>query len=140
MRCLVLPAHPVHHLRADPPVRPLDIINQAACAPHPPEWWDADNVNDARLALSICRTCNVPEECADRVLGKSRAAYFTGVAGATLWVDGRQRAVPPWGTPTIRDTCGTLRGRRLHKINREPYCDPCRRPIPKSTTPPEDPA
>jgi WhiB family redox-sensing transcriptional regulator len=141
----------VSGVRQTPILVPGDWARQAACAPHPKEWWFPDGDrrtiwHQSARAKTICKTCPVREEClayalenderygiwggtSQRERKRLRQAALRNGDITRRSEEGKTATQPRVGgrfTAKPNITCGTRAGYDRHRRLRQKVCDPCR--------------
>jgi hypothetical protein len=106
---------------------------RGACVGHPhPEWWEAPakggNLTPAvrarqDLAIAVCETCPVTEECLAAV-DRFDAGQVRGGVRVTHRMVGSNGSVLSW--PRLPPAHGTIEALRAHAKAKEPFCPVCR--------------
>jgi hypothetical protein len=98
--------------------------DHAACAGHPPQWWDNDTntPTTALQAQHICASCPVLLECDAHATRKERHGIWAGRNRNPGDID---HLLDSPTRPT-RPSCGTRRGIQAHHDACEPLCVDCK--------------
>jgi WhiB family redox-sensing transcriptional regulator len=67
-------------------IRYLHLLERAACADCPPEWFDAVTHDDAETGLRVCSVCPVQDLCLE-ILNPQRT-FMDGVCGGRVFRNG----------------------------------------------------
>lgn len=65
----------------------MSFLNEAPCRNLDPHLFDQYQIDLARPALEVCKTCPFWKECDDLIT--PRANFFDGVCGGKVWRNGK---------------------------------------------------
>lgn len=125
--------------------------DHAACDGEDPAHFDLDSPPPLqRQGLATCRRCPVRDECFAEAIEHRAVGVIRGgrrmprdtsswnkhglAKGCETCGMARQRGTR-WCYQPCRPSCGTDAGHQAHRYRREPACEPCRWPGPRTKQP-----
>ena len=108
-------------------------ITEGLCAQSDPDLWHPDHGQNGTAAKLVCRSCPVQIDCLTWAVENGEHHGIWGGTTANERRHLKRSSTITMDTVTAitavvtESTCGTLYGVKVHRRNRTPVCDECRR-------------